>query len=188
MYSTRTINPVQKMALVVERIPLARVDCGMARSVFRQVSFRVLYRAIRQAKKRRNLTYNNGMQSPVVPECQPVPESLLWAHPVVREWFVRRFSTPTEPQELGWPHILAGKPALISAPTGSGKTLAAFLIAIDTLLRQAIEGRLESATQVVYVSPLKALSNDIQKNLETPLREIQELALECGYLCPPIRA
>src|SRR5580692_10591720 len=87
------------------------------------------------------------------------PESLRWAHPVVQEWFVRRFGTPTEPQEEGWPHILGGKPTLISAPTGSGKTLAAFLIAIDTLLRHAIEGRLDFATQVVYVSPLKALSN-----------------------------
>src|SRR5271165_1028221 len=123
----------------------------------------------------------------LLPECDAVPRSLEWAHPVVREWFVRRFQTPTEPQELGWPHILAGKPTLISAPTGSGKTLAAFLIAIDGLLRKAIEGRLDGATEVVYVSPLKALSNDVQKNLETPLREIQQLALERGYLCAPIR-
>ncbi|MFZ0662939.1 MAG: DEAD/DEAH box helicase [Acidobacteriaceae bacterium] len=128
------------------------------------------------------------MLSAVIPECESVPESLRWAHPVVREWFVRRFGTPTEPQELGWPHILGRRPALISAPTGSGKTLAAFLIAIDALLRQAIEGRLECATEVVYVSPLKALSNDIQKNLTGPLREIQQLALERGYLCPQIRA
>ncbi|MGB0125546.1 MAG: DEAD/DEAH box helicase, partial [Silvibacterium sp.] len=128
------------------------------------------------------------MLSPVIPVCEPVPESLRWAHPVVQEWFVRRFSTPTEPQELGWPHILGRRPTLISAPTGSGKTLAAFLIAIDALLRQAIDGRLECATEVVYVSPLKALSNDIQKNLETPLREIQQLALERGYLCPQILA
>src|SRR5271168_2672766 len=127
------------------------------------------------------------MLSPVLPVCDAVPESLEWAHPVVREWFVRRFQTPTEPQEQGWPHILAGKPTLISAPTGSGKTLAAFLIAIDGLLRKAIEGRLDCATEVVYVSPLKALSNDVQKNLETPLREIQQLALERGYLCAPIR-
>src|SRR5271170_3236615 len=127
------------------------------------------------------------MLSPVLPECDAVPESLEWAHPVVREWFVRRFQTPTEPQEQGWPPILAGKPTLISAPTGSGKTLAAFLIAIDSLLRKAIEGRLDSATEVVYVSPLKALSNDVQKNLETPLREIQQLAMERGYLCAPIR-
>jgi ATP-dependent Lhr-like helicase len=117
---------------------------------------------------------------------EAIPESLHWAHPVVQEWFVRRFGTPTEPQEQGWPHILAGKPTLISAPTGSGKTLAAFLIAIDSLLRRAIEGRLDCATQVVYVSPLKALSNDVQKNLEAPLREIQQLALERGYLCPTI--
>jgi ATP-dependent Lhr-like helicase len=127
------------------------------------------------------------MQSPVLQSPATIPESLHWAHPVVQEWFVRRFQTPTEPQEQGWPHILAGKPTLISAPTGSGKTLAAFLIAIDTLLRRAIEGRIDAATQVVYVSPLKALSNDVQKNLEAPLREIQQLALERGYLCPSIR-
>jgi ATP-dependent Lhr-like helicase len=106
----------------------------------------------------------------------------------VQEWFVRRFGTPTEPQEQGWPLIHAGKPVLISAPTGSGKTLAAFLICIDALIRKAIDGRLGCETEVVYVSPLKALSNDVQKNLETPLREIQALALERGYLCPAIRA
>src|SRR5277367_6906299 len=116
-----------------------------------------------------------------------VLESLAWAHPVVQEWFVSRFGTPTEPQEQGWPHIVAGKPTLISAPTGSGKTLAAFLICIDQLIRKALEGRLGPETEVVYVSPLKALSNDVQKNLELPLREIQQLALERGYLCPPIR-
>ena len=126
------------------------------------------------------------MLSPAPAAIDATPASLHWAHPVVQEWFVRRFGTPTEPQEQGWPHILAGKPTLISAPTGSGKTLAAFLIAIDTLLRRAIEGRLDCCTQVVYISPLKALSNDVQKNLEAPLREIQQLALERGYLCPPI--
>jgi ATP-dependent Lhr-like helicase len=115
------------------------------------------------------------------------PEALRWAHPVVAEWFCRRFGTPTEPQLAGWPHIVAGKATLISAPTGSGKTLAAFLVAIDSLLRQACEGCLDDVTQVVYVSPLKALSNDIQKNLEGPLRQIQELALERGYLCGQIR-
>jgi ATP-dependent helicase Lhr and Lhr-like helicase len=127
------------------------------------------------------------MQSPILPVRDATAGSLEWAHPVVREWFVRRFGTPTEPQEEGWPHILRGKPTLISAPTGSGKTLAAFLIAIDGLLRKAIEGRLDGATEVVYVSPLKALSNDVQKNLETPFHEIQALALERGYLCAPIR-
>src|ERR1700758_4280989 len=98
-----------------------------------------------------------------------VPEALAWAHPVVQEWFVGRFGTPTEPQEQGWPRILERRPTLISAPTGSGKTLAAFLICIDQLIRKAIDGRLEPETEVVYVSPLKALSNDVQKNLEQPL-------------------
>src|SRR5580698_3151920 len=116
-----------------------------------------------------------------------IPTSLAWAHPVVQEWFVGRFGTPTEPQEQGWPHIQDGKPTLISAPTGSGKTLAAFLICIDQLIRKALEGRLGPETEVVYVSPLKALSNDVQKNLEAPLREIQQLALERGYLSTQIR-
>jgi len=125
---------------------------------------------------------------PESPPALPVPQSLAWAHPLVQEWFVRRFATPTEPQEAGWPVILQQQPVLISAPTGSGKTLAAFLICIDGLIRKALDGRLGCATEVVYVSPLKALSNDVQKNLETPLREIQELALQRGYLCPPVRA
>ena len=112
---------------------------------------------------------------------------LEWAHPLVREWFVRRFGTPTEPQEQGWPHILAGKTTLISAPTGSGKTLAAFLACIDRLVRKASRGELMDRTEVIYVSPLKALSNDIQKNLEVPLGEILRLAGERGILMPPIR-
>jgi ATP-dependent Lhr-like helicase len=116
------------------------------------------------------------------------PAQLTWAHPIVQEWFVTRFGTPTEPQVHGWPSILDGKPTLISAPTGSGKTLAAFLVCIDRLFRRALEGSLGAATQVVYVSPLKALSNDIQKNLEEPLGEIQALALERGYLSQEIRA
>src|ERR1700761_8132967 len=116
-----------------------------------------------------------------------IHDALAWAHPVVREWFTAKFCTPTSPQELGWPPTPTGKPTLISAPTGSGKTLAAFLICIDKLIRQAMDGSLAPRTAVVYVSPLKALSNDVQKNLDTPLREIQELALERGYLCPAIR-
>src|ERR1700681_1302720 len=110
------------------------------------------------------------------------PAELSWAHPVTLEWFVTRFGTPTEPQVCGWPSILAGNPTLISAPTGSGKTLAALLVCIDRLLRQSLEGSLPRTPQIVYVSPLKALSNDIQKNLEAPLREIQQLALDRGYL------
>jgi ATP-dependent helicase Lhr and Lhr-like helicase len=118
----------------------------------------------------------------------PVPESLAWAHPLVQEWFVNKFGTPTEPQEQGWPHILAGRTTLISAPTGSGKTLAAFLICIDRLVRKALSGELTDRTEILYVSPLKALGNDIQKNLEGPLGEITTLAGEKGLLMPEIRA
>src|SRR5437763_10870459 len=116
-----------------------------------------------------------------------VPESLQWAHPIVQEWFVRKFGTPTEPQEQGWPHILAGRTTLISAPTGSGKTLAAFLTCIDMLVRKALSGELSDRTEILYVSPLKALGNDIQKNLEVPLGEITLLAGEKGLLMPEIR-
>ena len=118
---------------------------------------------------------------------QSLPESLAWAHPLVAEWFVQRFGTPTEPQEQGWPHILAGRNTLISAPTGSGKTLAAFLACIDRLVRKALAGDLADRTEVLYVSPLKALGNDIQKNLEVPLGEILALASERGLLMPEIR-
>ena len=115
------------------------------------------------------------------------PDSLAWAHPLVAEWFVQRFGTPTEPQEQGWPHILAGRTTLISAPTGSGKTLAAFLACIDRLVRKALAGDLADRTEVLYVSPLKALSNDIQKSLEVPLSEILAMAGERGLLMPEIR-
>src|SRR6059036_970011 len=114
-------------------------------------------------------------------------QSLSWAHPLIAEWFVRKFGTPTEPQEQGWPHILAGRTTLISAPTGSGKTLAAFLACIDRLVRKALAGDLQDKTEVLYVSPLKALGNDIQKNLEIPLGEILQMAGEQGLLMPEIR-
>jgi ATP-dependent helicase Lhr and Lhr-like helicase len=116
-----------------------------------------------------------------------LPSSLSWAHPLVAEWFVQRFGTPTEPQDQGWPHILAGRTTLISAPTGSGKTLAAFLACIDRLVRKALAGDLVDRTEVLYVSPLKALGNDIQKNLEIPLSEILAMAGERGLLMPEIR-
>jgi ATP-dependent helicase Lhr and Lhr-like helicase len=116
-----------------------------------------------------------------------VSPSLAWAHPLVQEWFTARFSTPTEPQEQGWPHILAGHTTLISAPTGSGKTLAAFLACINRLVCKALAGELRDRTEVLYVSPLKALGNDIQKNLEIPLGEILQMAGERGLLMPEIR-
>jgi ATP-dependent Lhr-like helicase len=117
----------------------------------------------------------------------PISVSLAWAHPLVAEWFLSKFGSPTEPQEQGWPEILAGRTTLISAPTGSGKTLAAFLICIDRLVRKALQGALLDRAEVVYVSPLKALGNDIQKNLEGPLREITALAAERGLLMGEIR-
>src|SRR5205807_5176107 len=95
-------------------------------------------------------------------------------HPAVREWFLKQFPAPTEPQAEAWPAIKEGKHTLIAAPTGSGKTLAAFLSAIDDLVWKAVDGKLTDETHVVYVSPLKALSNDIKINLEAPLRGIQE--------------
>ncbi|HEX4380156.1 MAG TPA: DEAD/DEAH box helicase, partial [Candidatus Acidoferrum sp.] len=110
-----------------------------------------------------------------------------WAHPIVQEWFVGRFGTPTEPQIAGWPSIVERKATLIAAPTGSGKTLAAFLVCIDALVRKALRGELRDQVEVVYVSPLKALGNDIQKNLEAPLGEILQLAGRRGLLMPTIR-
>jgi len=94
-------------------------------------------------------------------------------HPAVERWFESRFRDPTEPQQRAWPVIQEGRDALIAAPTGSGKTFAAFLAAIDSLLRQGLEGTLRDEIQVVYVSPLKALSNDVQKNLSEPLAQIR---------------
>src|SRR6266849_6515575 len=118
---------------------------------------------------------------------EPDLRALAWAHPLVQEWFVRKFGPLTKPQELGWPHILAGRTTLISAPTGSGKTLAAFLACVDRLVCKALAGDLRDRTEVLYVSPFKALSNDIQKNLEGPLGEILQMAGERGLLMPEIR-
>ena len=100
--------------------------------------------------------------------------SLNLFHPAVANWFAKQFAEPTPPQEHAWPSIKNRNHTLIAAPTGSGKTFAAFLSAIDDLVRQGVEGTLEDVTQVVYVSPLKALSNDIQKNLQEPLAGIEE--------------
>jgi len=113
--------------------------------------------------------------------------SLHLFHPVVVRWFQSRFAGPTEPQVEGWPHIHAGRDILIAAPTGSGKTLTAFLSAIDQLLRRAEAGELSDEIRVVYVSPLRALSNDMQRNLQQPLDEILALAAESGLQIPPIR-
>jgi ATP-dependent Lhr-like helicase len=96
-------------------------------------------------------------------------------HPAVTRWFEQTFGSPTEPQLRGWPAIQSGRHVLISAPTGSGKTLAAFLASLDVLFREGAQSDLPDETQVVYVSPLKALSNDIRKNLQEPLAGIRAL-------------
>ncbi len=130
-------------------------------------------------------------------------------HPVVSRWFESRFEAPTAAQTAGWEHIRSGRNTLIAAPTGSGKTLAAFLIALDDLLREGLEmrgevcpehgpapdgsrngsgGMLPDEVRVIYVSPLKALSADIHRNLAEPRREIRQLAREMGYPSVDIRA
>ncbi len=114
----------------------------------------------------------------------PLPTSF---HPAVRAWFERTFGTPTAAQERGWPEILAGRDVLIAAPTGSGKTLAAFLSALDRLVHQAVEDDLGEGIDVVYVSPLKALSSDVEKNLQVPLEGIRGVATELGLRAPDIR-
>jgi ATP-dependent Lhr-like helicase len=109
-------------------------------------------------------------------------------HPAVRAWFDGRFAEPTPAQTRGWPEILAGHDTLIAAPTGSGKTLAAFLASIDRLARRAEGERAGDLIEVVYVSPLKALSSDVQRNLEAPLEGIAAAARELGIVLPSIRA
>src|SRR5690348_14188716 len=99
-------------------------------------------------------------------------------HPAVAKWFEQTFDSPTEPQSCGWPEIQASRHVLISAPTGSGKTLAAFLASLDVLFREGVDADLPNETQIVYVSPLKALSNDIRKNLQEPLAGIRKLLRE----------
>ena len=109
-------------------------------------------------------------------------------HPAVAEWFNANFDAPSDVQRQAWPAIRAGKSTLIAAPTGSGKTLAAFLAAIDQLVQQGLEAPLPDETRILYVSPLKALSNDIHKNLELPLDGIRFALLECGLPDVAIRA
>src|SRR5215510_1900672 len=94
-------------------------------------------------------------------------------HPAVAAWFEARFVAATAAQREAWPLIKARRHTLIAAPTGSGKTFAAFMAAIDDLVRRGLAGELKDETHVVYVSPLKALSNDIQKNLQEPLAGIR---------------
>ncbi len=116
-----------------------------------------------------------------------VHAALRACHPVVRAWFHETLGEPTEPQVRGWPLIREGRDVLIAAPTGSGKTLTAFLACLDGLFRAAAEGTLTDETHVVYVSPLKALGNDVQKNLLLPLEQLRERARLSGFVLPDIR-
>lgn len=108
-------------------------------------------------------------------------------HPLIADWFQSHIGEPTDVQVQAWPAIQSGSDALIAAPTGSGKTLAAFLSCIDQLFKQALARELDDHTQVLYISPLKALSNDIQKNLQQPLVQIGHAALQAGLLMPELR-
>jgi len=121
-------------------------------------------------------------QAPTL-ERYAVPDGDVLAsfHPVIQEWFRRKFGAPTDAQAAGWPVIQAGGDVLIAAPTGSGKTLTAFLSGIDALVKRSEDGELVDQTEIVYVSPLKALGNDIQRNLQAPLEELREVAQELGF-------
>ncbi len=108
-------------------------------------------------------------------------------HPAVQGWFARTFKAPTPPQLMGWPHIAAGENTLILAPTGSGKTLAAFLACINHLLEELLADRISEGVQVLYISPLKALNYDIERNLQAPLSGIRETAAQLSLTLPEIR-
>ena len=115
------------------------------------------------------------------------PSALKPFHPVVREWFRSTLGPPSAPQQKGWPAIASGEHTLILAPTGTGKTLTAFLWELNQLIVRGLDGPLPNAVQILYISPLKALNNDIQKNLERPLAELRERFTEAGDIFPEIR-
>jgi ATP-dependent Lhr-like helicase len=133
----------------------------------------------RHTEPESTLAARTGAEVDSAPTSSPASFQTLF-HPAVADWFADSFAAPTPAQAEAWPEIKAGRHTLIAAPTGSGKTLAAFLAAIDELVRQGLDGRLTDATQVVYISPLKALSNDIHRNLEAPLAGIRERLRQRG--------
>src|SRR5256714_186282 len=114
-------------------------------------------------------------------------EILSSFHPIVRKWFKDTFGKPSDPQRMGWPAIAAGGHTLILAPTGTGKTLAAFLWELNELINRGASEALPNGVHLVYISPLKALNNDIQRNLERPLAELRERFAAAGNAFPDIR-
>src|SRR5947208_13556449 len=114
--------------------------------------------------------------------------SLSDFHPVVARWFAETLGEPTAAQRNGWPPIRAGRHTIIAAPTGSGKTLAAFLTVLDDLFQEGLRAPLPDEVRVVYVSPLKALSADVHKNLAEPRRGLRRIAEEIGLDAPRITA
>src|SRR3954465_3774899 len=114
-------------------------------------------------------------------------DALASFHPLVRGWFTETLGEPSAPQRAGWPAIASGEDALILAPTGTGKTLAAFLWELDALIREGLEEPLANAIHLLYVSPLKALNNDVQRNLELPLAQLKHRFEENGEKFPEIR-
>lgn len=106
--------------------------------------------------------------------------------PIVREWFTENIGIPSEPQKRGWPEIASGRSVLICAPTGSGKTFAAFLKCLDWIYSIKTPGTRNDGIRIVYISPLKALNNDIYRNLEMPIKGIRQKAAECGQVLPEV--
>ena len=114
--------------------------------------------------------------------------SLSQFHPIIARWFAETLGEPTAAQQKGWPAIRAGRHTLVAAPTGSGKTLAAFLTVLDDLFQEGLRAPLPDEVRVVYVSPLKALSADVHKNLAEPRRGVRRIAAELGVEAPRITA
>ncbi|MFN2564693.1 MAG: DEAD/DEAH box helicase, partial [Gemmatimonadaceae bacterium] len=115
------------------------------------------------------------------------PDALASFHPVVRDWFRQTLGEPSEPQRRGWPAIAGGDHALILAPTGTGKTLAAFLWELNAFITEGLEAPLANAIHLLYISPLKALNNDVQRNLERPLAQLRDRFERAGHAFPEIR-
>ena len=106
--------------------------------------------------------------------------------PIVRDWFIKNVGIPSEPQKRGWPEIASGSNVLICAPTGSGKTFAAFLKCLDMIYTHKTPGSRNTGIKIVYISPLKALNNDIYRNLELPINGIRQMAASLGHELPEV--